>query len=274
MLESSGSAIALLAILVVFQGVRHLPEGTIVLTHSPFGRSRGWELIEPFALGRGFYVVAWFIPVWLPLILPVRPAEQSRVTAGKGGRVDGLTGTLLVLRVLGFLSALLLVLGLPLAAGRFGVWGFLIALAALLVLCVVQGLIEAFARRRLGASWWQTIGIALSCLWPFTAPLAAERVLAVTMGLFPREVLVRQLLDETAFAESFRRELYDESHGREPEVSADLRPALREHLAKAGNAPPSIPDAPRYCPRCGAGFNNDVPSCTDCDDVVLLAREG
>jgi hypothetical protein len=261
-LESSGSAIALLALLYVFQGVRHLAPGTIVLAHSPFS---GWQLVEPFALGRGFHVVGWFIPLTLPLVLAPR---DGVVDDGRGAkaRVDDLGAELMILRPAGIASALLLALGLPLATARSGLWGFLAAFIVLLTLCLFQGVVEAVVRRRLGSSWPEVIGIVVASLWPFTAPLAAERVLAQQMVAVPRAAIVRGLVSDAAFADAYRRELYDEAHGRVPDVPADLRPALRSHLATA------VPRAALpglHCPRCGAGFVGDVKACTDCEDVPL-----
>ena len=253
----------------MFQGVRQLPEGTIVITLPTIGRSG--SVGEPFALGRGFYVVSWFVPLWLPLILRPPTGETARMPVTRerihvGGRIQ-------TLRVLGVLSACVLILGLPLAASRYGVWGFLAAAALLLTLCVAQGIIEAILRRGFGASRWEMVGAVLSSLWPFTAPLAAERVLAVSWGMFPRALLIRECLDEPTFAQFFRRELYDVSHGRAPGLDDDLRVAFKEYLTKATYRTPA-PDAPRYCPRCGAGFNESVPSCTDCEDVPLENSRG
>ena len=250
----------------MFQGVRQLPEGTIVLWVSTFGRHGA--VGEPFALGRGFYLVSWFVPIWIPVILPPPANEPFQMPPPPRRRHISMRGKVLALRGLGLLSALLLILGLPLAASRFGVWGFLIAFALLLALCIAQGLIEAWLRYAFGASWWQIIGTVLTCLWPFNAPLAIERVQALIWKPHPRSLLVKMMLDEPTFAQFFRRQLYDVSHGRVPEIDDDLRTALEEHLAKTTYRTPA-PDDPRYCPRCGAGFNEDVESCTDCDDVRL-----
>jgi hypothetical protein len=274
--DNASTAAAFLALIAVSDGLRLLPAGAIVVSRVLLG---DWSLSKTAATNSGNTVrlITWCGPLVQPLVL--RTDQHSTLSArrlltrfrARRRRTQSLVGAL---RVVGTLTLLALVAGVPLLTSRSGVWGLLLGVSIVLCLCVVQTVLAVFAFRRAGETPFRALLGASRFLWPFSAPRAAEEVMTrVAMGV-PALIVVDQLLKPEAFT-GFARPLLFDAVVRGEETGPVA--ALRQHLGASRvaailNAPPPMPDGDVYCPRCGASFYRSARVCSDCSDVELLTQ--
>ena len=257
------------------EGVRQLPADAIVLRRLGLGR---WRFVRRVEIGAGLRLVSWCLPVSLPVVLQreSRPMDDAEINERIGVMRTHIADTRLslgLLRVLGLVTLLLLVAGVPIAVERNGLFGLVAAVIVLLELTFVQALWAGWLLRRVGVTA-RAAGVAsLKLLNPFGVQRASEVLFARIVAGIPALVVARELLGEEEFVRAFRPMLYDALHGDGlADGVASLRPLFDEgRLASLLRAPPAGLASGAFCPRCESQFASGARFCSDCDDVPLLA---
>lgn len=273
MLNSFATA-AILYGITFAEGVRQLPADAIVLRRLAFGR---WRFVRRVEIGAGLRLVSWCLPASLPVVLPraSTPASDAEILE----RVDEMRArlgetklSLGLLRVLGLLTLLLLVAGVPIVVERNGLFGLIAVVVVLLELTFVQALWAGWLVRRLGATGRSASMTSLKLLNPFGVQRASEVVFARIVADIPALVVAHELLGEEEFVRAFRPVLYDALHGDSlPGGMASLGPLFDERrLASVLRAPPAGLTSGAFCPRCESQFASGAGFCSDCDDIALL----
>ena len=263
------STILILAVVAMFEGVRRVAPDAFVLRRILLGR---WRAVEPLDLGRGWRLVSWPIPAVIGLVLngddvdTLAPArQQTRLRA----RLRRSRPAIVVLRILGVIILLTLVAGVPLATLRWDVWGLVMSLEVLLLLCVVQAIVTYVGQRRAGGRPRSALWSSLRVLWPFAAPRSAEAVLERAAAGTSALVVCGELLGREALLLALRPRVYDELHSR-GRSSGVVSFYGREAVAGFLRTPPDGKPEP-FCPRCGSGYRADVRECSDCGGVPVIA---
>lgn len=259
-----------LAVVALSESVRRLSTGAVVLQRDANGP---WRLARAFDLGRGLYVLAWLVPYALPIVISGPSDERlgsRRLLKRLESRNRRVKVSVALLRVNGA-AVLTLMLALPFAVHRWGAWGFLVVITALLVLTVLQVIITRRALRRVGLGFRRALLSSLRFLSPFSAPQAAGLVQEQAVkGLAPL-VVAHRLLGEDEFLRAIRPLAYDSVRADIPneEGRTLLRlvdPArLRAFLARS----PQTEIPARFCPRCATSYRADAFECADCLNVPL-----
>jgi hypothetical protein len=254
------STVGVLALVVLLDGLRKVPAEALIL-RSVLGGP--WYPVESSGI-RPWRIVSLWPPISRHIILSrVEPTGPSDVV----GRLRALGWTAPALTILGWLSLGALVLGIPIAAARFGGWGLVGGAAITELVAVVSAAVAFSALRRLHLPRSAAARRAAGLLSPFAAPRAGEMVLeAAVEGLLPMAVL-RALLSHVAFDAWLRPRAYDAMQGNpDPMLRADL---AREPLAAVvGARPPGVLGL--YCPRCGHSYRDGAATCQGCDGVGLV----
>jgi len=252
--------IVFLALLTLIEGVRRVPRGSVVLHRVLSGQ---WT-VEPPEAGELVRLLAWWSPLMSAIVLA--PREKYPRTDADVVRVRSLYTALFDLRVLGIVELVALVLGVPFALQRFGALGFLVALGAVLLLCLTIFAALAFSAHGLGKPWRAALRWALPYMSPFAAPRAADVLLEETLREVPPSVVTRALLPGDAFLRWVRPIVYDARNGRE--VDGRLLEGL--NLNELGVSLASQNGSGMWCPRCGATFVQGE-SCSECDIHLVPA---
>lgn len=222
-------------------------------------------------------LLTWCSPLVLPLVLPSRPESSlpvRRLVARFRARRARTRGHVAALRVGGVSTLIALVVGIPLLTSTYGVWGLLVAIAAVLLLSLAQAAVAMLGLRRAGCSLREAGMACFRLCWPFTAPRAAEEVERQVASGMPRLVLLAELLPPGELGVFARPLLYDAVvRGVE---NPDVR-HLYGHLGEARiraltREPPMSADGEGWCPRCGDSFARSHGYCSDCVDVALVPR--
>jgi hypothetical protein len=274
-MSDSFSTILILALVALSEGVRRLTPGAFVLRRT-FGR---WSMAETLELGRELHLVAWAIPVSLPLVLPAdASADRKRLGLRRllkrlRDRARRVKLEVAILRVVGTIVLLGLVVGVPLATLRWDVYGLVLAIELLALFCVAQAIMLWNALRRSGVAPRAALATSLKALWPFTAPRAAEFVNDQVVRGVPPVAVAHELLGETRFLRELRPLVFDHVHADEPSEIASvltqlcgadrLSAFLRERPADSGDEP--------FCPRCASQYRAEVTQCVNCEGVELCS---
>jgi hypothetical protein len=277
-LDSATGAAAFLAVIALLDGLRLLPAaaGAIVVRNTWL---RGWSVArvsEPDDRER-VRLLTWCSPVALPLVLSTRPQlslPARRLVARFRARRARTRGHVVALRVGGVSTLIALVLGIPLLTSRYGLWGLLVAVSAVLLLSLTQAAVAMRALRRAGSSLREAAVASVRLCWPFTAPRAAEEVERQVASGMPPLVLLAELLPPGEFGSFVRPLLYDAVvRGVESPDVRDLCDHLGESRIRAlTREPPMSADGEAWCPRCGDSFARAHGNCSDCADVALVPR--
>lgn len=252
---------ALLLAIVGFEGARRVHAGDVVFRRFLAGP---WSVSELDALRRRWTLVSWLPPLWTTVVAPQRSGPGDP-PAGLPDRRRALRPWYWSLTILGATQLAALVAGIPLAERRLTGSGVLLAIALALVLAVTIALLCWWARRSLGlpraAAW--------AALSPFAAPYAAERLLDETLARFTTLAVARALLSPERFRAWVRPRAYDGRAGRQ--ADPELHDVVgRDELAAILAPPPTVDNAPLFCPRCGAVYRDPATSvCADCVAVPL-----
>lgn len=265
------STVLILAVVALSEGVRRLSPGAFVLRRT-FG---AWSLAPTLELGRDMHVVAWGIPVSLPIVLAPAAADSSELSLRRRltrlrARARRVRTATVLLRVTGTLVLATLVFAVPLATLRWDVWGLVAALVVLLTLALLQAILGYSALRRAAASRRNALFAALKLLWPFTAPRAAELVQDQVVAGVPSIAVAHELLGEAAFLEALRPAVYDYVKGREMRGALLGELCDRQKLSAFISAPPAGASDDPFCPRCRAQFRRGMMYCSECEDVALI----
>jgi ribosomal protein S27AE len=267
---SWSTSLLLAAVMWLDGGLRKVPSDSIVMRRSLFG---SWRIVEVVRAG------AWrAVGRWPSLVLALVSTEPTRAPLSARqirARLERARAPIIVLRALGFATSLVLVVGAPVAVDRYGRAGIYVAAVALLGLGIINVFVSALACRRLDANGWASLRFGTAYLWPFAGPYAAERVLALAVaGGSPVDVF-REIAGAESFAQWARPHAYD-ALIRHDSREVHLLDGFGFHLGRRkveellSVLPPNVPPDSRFCPRCGANFQDDVRDCTDCGGVELV----
>jgi hypothetical protein len=252
------ATVGLLALLVVIDGWRRIPADAVILRKAPWAP---WRVVPTSKDRRAGRLLSWAAPFSLTILLP-NQADDARPSPV---RVAGLARRVLVLRVLGGMTALLLVIGVPAAIRWLGAAGFFAA-AALVVAC---GLATAAAAvrfaRALSSGADRSIRWALPVASPFGTARAAEVFLERVLASGSPVEVARELLRPRDFTAWIRPAAFDRVRGAlaggpglESVLDLDALRALVE------TRPTPADGAEAFCPRCGEGFTDASAECPEC----------
>ena len=263
------STILILAVVAMFEGVRRVAPGAFVLRRVLFGR---WRVARPLELGRDYVLTAWPIPVAIALVLDEqhdgRELPHARQQVRIRSRLRRTRAAVMTLRVLGVVILMGLVVGVPLATRRWDVWGLVMSLEVLILLCTVQAIVTYIGLRRAAAPRREAFWGSIRMLWPFVAPRGADSVLERVVDGASPIVITGELLGRDALLRALRPRVYDELHDGAA-GSGVVALYGRETIAGFLRTPPA--DESDFCPRCGSGYQPGVNACRDCDGVSLVS---
>jgi hypothetical protein len=269
--------VAILAAITWLDGVRRVPAGALVLRQVAGGR---WTVADAAMTAASWRLVAWWSPVTLALVIPSGgiPTADAASDATDGAlatRVSRSRRALLGTRVLGALVLVGIVFGVPAAAGRFGGWGFVVALAVVMLIATAATGAAFCAVMRLGRGGRRAARLTVHLLWPFSAPRAAELLLEhVVAGAAPLMV-ARELLGSASFAAWVRPRAYDALHDVAELRDASALWTVVGHSALAAivdTAPAHCDLGERYCPRCARVYRAGIAACAECRGLRLVER--
>jgi hypothetical protein len=258
------SAFGFLALLTLLDGLRRVPAGALVLRKVIGGK---WAVVD---LREGYALVSW----WPPLSTTV-------VLNGTAGRRDGGTalehdlnahrGKVRGLAILGGVSLVALVFGVPATMRWFGGMGFLLSLLVVLLLSWFIAGLSFFFTRSLGLSTRQRILFALPRLNPFAAPAAGEALLERTLAGANPFAVARALMAEEDFLAWVRPAAYDLTSGETPGTGLLTEVITRSDLEKMLSARPArVAANSPWCPRCGSEYGATSTDCPACE-IALKA---
>lgn len=271
-MSDTATTVAILAVVVMLEGVRRIAPDAFVLRRVLWWP---WRPGGTLSLGRDWHLVAWPLPVVLPLVLPpdggtddltVR-RQIARIRArARRARAAGALAT-------GIGSAVhaAVVVGIPLATRRWDVFGLLVSLEAVLLLCVVQALVTHAGLRRAGAGRRAAFVTAVKVVWPFTAPRAAELVQEqVVRGAEPMAACAA-LLGRERLLDSLRARVYDAIQHGDRSGGRQVLEALytTNEIATFLRQPPSSATG-AFCPRCASEYRAGITECANCEGVSVL----
>ena len=268
----SWQLVAILFVIVAFEGVRQLGPDELVLRCNPLGV---WRIVAPTHLWRNWHLVSLLPPFFLTIVVP--PAvganplpDGARVIAqfAKG------SWTVFALRALGALDFIVLVLGVPWGVSRFGAAGLIGSLGLAFVLSVSTAIMSAILLAREGLPRRISVRRAVSLASPFGTPLAAEVVLSARIRRYPGLTAISQLIGEAQFHAWIRHWAYDlESNAGSindawlGEVASSLSSEERAEILDS--APDGCSAEERYCPRCAEKYLLESSFCTECEGIQL-----
>jgi hypothetical protein len=215
---------------------------------------------------------------WPSLVLTLSPAEPARVRLTLRQleeRLQQVRALVFALRIIGAVTSIALVFGAPIAVDRYGRAGLYYSADALLALGVLTASICIVATRRLDARGWTPIRFAITYLWPFAGPYAAERVMSFAMADGSPLDAFRALAGNEAFARWARPYAYDAltaNSGRELQLLTGFTHHVRRNGLEEilGVLPENTSVGALICPRCGSSFRDDVRACSDCGGIELI----
>jgi hypothetical protein len=263
-------AAAILALLVVLEGVRRLAPDTLVMRRTMWRR---WTVARATRLGAGFHVVSWLVPLALPVLLSPASGGSGEGSPGESdlasmrAREAAVHLDVRVLQLNGIVIAAMLVIGVPYLTWSRGLFGLVIALLQLLFATMLQAMVAHDALARIGAP-------AALRRWisPFAAIRAAEAVQEGIVAGVPRLLAIRELLGEEALLRSYRSELHDLARGDQQGSDARALAMLlgMERIRSFLDDRPSDLGDEGFCPRCASRYRAGVAECAGCE--LPLAR--
>ena len=279
--------ILVLVLVLWLDGWRRMGQSDLLLVRPGFGE---WTAREPWARLAPFALAGWWPPVVIPMLLTSqRSADQGAhapwsadfsVSVARGRRrLRRVRLTVGVLRALGVVLLLWIAFAIPLATGRFGIYGLVRGVLQAFVISVGMALISILGLRRLGMTRRECLQASLPLLSPFTAPRACEIVLAAAMRELPTLAQVAALFGEPRFLHWIRPRAYDALHGRRGDVRGEFDPVAdpvaalpRPVLERALSGPSTDEHGARYCPRCARTYRQDIATCHECDALALVGQ--
>jgi hypothetical protein len=282
--------VAVLAIVVWLDGWRRVSGGTILVARTALGP---WIVRAPWLRAGPFALVTWCASLVVPFLLApplasgARPAARwtndfAVATARTARRLRRARPVIVFLRALGILLTLWIIVGIPVATARFGGHGLIYGVLGAFVLAIEITLITTLQLTSLGVSFGRSFRVSAQLLSPFTAPRAAEIIIAEAVGRLHSLAPIAALLGEQAFLTWLRPWAYDELAGRERGSETDatlalLVRALPRHVLDSAVRPAAAEitgaDGARYCPRCARTYRDVAETCANCDQLALVTMD-
>jgi hypothetical protein len=268
----SWQLVAILFVIVAFEGVKQLRPDELVLRCNPLGV---WRIVAPTRLWRDWHLVSILPPFLLTIVIPPN-VEANQLVDGGPEIVDfaRASRTVLALRVRGALEFIVLILGVPWGVSRVGLAGLIAFLGLAFALSVSTAIMSAILLVDQGTQPRIAIRRAISLASPFGTPLAAEVVLSARIRRYPRLTAISQLIGETQFRAWIRRWAYDlESTPGSindawlAEIASSLSNAERAGILDSASEGCSAEE--RYCPRCAERYLLESSFCTECEGTQL-----
>ena len=257
------SAALILAGVTVLEGFRRAPAGAAVARQWFIGP---WRREGETPAG-GLRLISWASPFVLHLLLP--PAEGTvPLPLDLRRRWRRLRRWLPLLRVLAALEVLLLVLGIPVVVGRWGVVGLVVGLVVLGEGALLLVMLSIAALEDGGVPRPAIIRAVRGLLSPFAAPRAPEVVMETLLAGAPPLEALRLLLPRPVYSAMLRPLAYDLEH--RGMNGALLATVPRRLLQAALEARPAASAGAPFCPRCGQEYQITIKHCNDCDGVPLV----
>jgi hypothetical protein len=268
----SWQLVAILFVIVAFEGVKQLRPDELVLRCNPLGV---WRIVAPTHLWRDWHLVSLLPPFFLTIVVP--PAIEANPLVDRGrdiAQFAGASQTVLALRVRGAIEFIVLILGVPWGVSRFGATGLIAFLGLAFALSVSTAIMSAILLVDEGLPRRISVRRAISLASPFGTPLAAEVVLSARIRRYPRLAAISQLIGETRFHAWVRRWAYDlESNAASindawlGEIASSLSSAERAEILDSASEGCSAEE--RYCPRCAEKYLLESSVCTECEGIQL-----
>jgi hypothetical protein len=242
--------------LVLWEGVRRVPAGAVVLRHAA---GYAWQ-VAGGPHPPGWRLVSWLSPLVTHLVLVPGP-DAGRTPPKRLGT------WMMVLRLPAAVALVALIVGVPLLTANGGFGGLLRALALAFGASTAAALVSAVGLWRMGIAPRTAIADALPLLSPFAAPRAPEVVLARALEGVAFTGVLRALLGPEAYAEWARPVAYDGARGRAD--AGALLPA-GEAAAVLGRPPAGTLAGDVYCARCGRVYLPAAAACRACEGAELV----
>jgi hypothetical protein len=252
-----------LAALTLIEGIRRAPAGTLHLRRTALG---AWKVIRGDSPVR---MVAVWSPFTLGLLIPEHDDDGPSVQE-VDARLRAIDRSIPSLRRLGGATLFGLVIVVPYGTYRQGAVGFLTTALFVLALAVTTSMVALRSIRSLEIGPRERRRLFLSWCWPFSAPGAAQDVVALALRGASQLVAARSLLAPDDFARLVRERAYDVIV-RGADDAALSSASTREELADIVAARPPVDEAAAtWCRRCGISWRLSAGECPDCH-VALLA---
>jgi hypothetical protein len=244
-----------------FDGVRIAGPGAVLLVRSPIGH---WSIRKPFRVG--VWMVLWQPVGWTSVVSSVGSADayRSRTEVRAARRLSRVQRLLMTTQLMALIAAASLIIGVPTAAWKRGPVGFAWAMAAVMFLSLVQATLVYVALARIATPLGARLKSAASCLWPFHALRASDRIIARVVegqGI----TTLRRVFGDELLVETWRAPLYDAltSRGTSSEAEVLLSATGRDRVSALLEQLRAENDV-RWCMRCGATYEAYVSECFDC----------
>jgi len=271
----SWQLVAILFVIVAFEGVRQLRPDELVLRCNPLGV---WRIVAPTHLWRDWHLVSVLPPFFLTIVVPPNVEANPLVDGGRDiAQFAKASRTVLALRTRGALEFIVLILGVPWGVSRFGATGLIAFLGLAFALSVSTAIMSAILLVDEGLPRRVSVRRAVSLASPFGTPLAAEVVLTSRIRRYPRLTAISQLIGETQFHAWIRRWAYDLQSNTGSindawlgEIASSLSSGERAGILDSASE--GCSEAERYCPRCGEKYLLKSSFCTGCEGIQLRVR--
>ena len=266
------STMLVLAAIALAEGLGRVPAGSVVLRRFLNG---AWEIERPAGRGDGLRLIHWWPPWTDTLVVP--PRSSGTVPLGQGDLVARMAATATIrrtARVVGAMTLILLVVGVPLAFGVAGAVGGLTALGGVVTGQITLGLLGWRGLGSLGAARRERVRLLTTNLNPFSAPALASRLLAAASAGATPATVTRTLLSPERWANWFRPRAYDAgvAQNLDEDLAGDLEDA-DDAIAQVLARRPNMVGAGLWCPRCAATYQVPATACSDCNIDLLRASE-
>jgi YD repeat-containing protein len=271
----SWQLVAILFVIVAFEGVKQLRPDELVLRCNPLG---AWRIVAPTHLWRDWHLVSLLPPFFLTIVVPPGVGASPLLDGASDiAPFAGASQTVLALRVRGAIEFIVLILGVPWGVSRFGATGLIAFLGLAFVLSVSTAIMSAILLVDEGLPRRISVRRAVSLASPFGTPLAAEVVLSARIRRYPRLTAISQLIGETQFHAWIRRWAYDLQSNTGSindawlgEIASSLSSGERAGILDSASE--GCSEAERYCPRCGEKYLLESSFCTECEGIQLRMR--
>lgn len=263
--------VLVLAAVALAEGVVRVPAGALVLRRILIG---AWQVSGSSRLQSRPRLVHWWPPLTESLVLTSPSASARLTSADLQRRLEATATTRLAARVVGTVTLIVLVVGIPVGVGSAGLIGGLVAAACVLAGQMVLGVLGWRGLRALGTPRPARLRLAPQILNPFASPTVASKLLAAAVAGATPLAVARTLLTPDRWATWFRRRAYDAgvAGATDRELAQDLE-AARDAVVHVLAQRPAMASDHRWCPRCAATYRSGTAACVECDVALLTATE-
>jgi hypothetical protein len=266
------STMLVLAAIVLAEGLVRVPAGAVVLRRVLTG---AWQIEEVAGPGDKLRLVHWWSPWTEAIVVPARTAGGTPLSRAQLiSRLSAIVTVRRAARIIGAVTLILLVVGVPASFGLAGAVGGVLFLAGVLTGQVALAGLSWWGLNLLGASrreQWRSLTPNLN---PFAAPALPSRLLAAAIAGATPATAARVLLPAESWARWFRPQAYDAGVARilDRDLTRELE-AADQAVAQVLAQRPAMADDLLWCPRCASTYHPGTRMCADCDVTLLAASQ-